>query len=863
MGGESLAPVRRAVLTAAVIWGVAAMPASATAGSLPATSSGTRPGPEILYQPAPQIAELSVKGPFRAAPLLVSGTDAYREGEYLYQDYLWDDRGANTVPGGGNRGVTVQPTAGDVLYPTAERFGRNAADLVEFRVKPTADAVVYRVTLHTARDRDAAVVGIGIDTDRSGGVPTPWPRGAGMTSPGLDAFITAWGTGGEVQTLPAGQPTGLPDGAVQMDTETNQMTIRVPRSRAGMDPGNGVWRYVAGVGLWDGDGFAPVPARRGASDERAASGSDAVDAPGVFNLAFRFDEPQAATTVPPYDTAPGIGNWYEEKQAHLLRQRSSGDLFADVDFGALARGEDRDLHPPRANQARIYPTSLAGEEGITPEGQYRGPLQTYHLRVPPPGDRKPGLTLGLHGATANHTQYAVISPNYLRQLGDERNSLVVTPMGGTGSTEAAPFEAWADVARNFELDSENVAISGYSAGGYASYKWGVLYPDLFGRAFPIVGAARLGANAAENTNFLPFIGSARWIPYMAWNQAVDELAPWIGARLTQDRFNEEGLRSQLWTFPAGDHFTPAYRDEWGPGRDFLDYSRVVRDPSRVDYGIMPAADRPRLGLVANHAYWLSDLTLRDASGDPARDPARGFVAARSLAHGEGDPATRLFTGSHPGPPAPAAIDGSEWTAIEQTAPRNELLLSLTNLASVTVDGRRARLRISRPLTVTIESDGAARVRLDLPLPSDVVSTRIEGGGVSGAREVALDRRGATLQAGGGRHTYVLQRIGGRFVISRRTTRMSRRGVVPVRVSCRTPLSCSGVLRLRLGKRELGRRVFALPTRRRGAIVNVTLNARERRIAKRLRSFRVSAIATVGIGESSGGKVKTSFRVRVR
>src|SRR5437588_2070394 len=49
--------------------------------------------------PAP---ELQVKPPFRARPLLVSGTDAYRAGEYLYQDYLLDDHGADTVSGLGS-----------------------------------------------------------------------------------------------------------------------------------------------------------------------------------------------------------------------------------------------------------------------------------------------------------------------------------------------------------------------------------------------------------------------------------------------------------------------------------------------------------------------------------------------------------------------------------------------------------------------------------------------------------------------------------------------------------------------------------------------------------------------------------------
>ena len=33
-------------------------------------------------------------GPWQAEPILVSGATAYRDGEFLYQDFLYDDHGA-------------------------------------------------------------------------------------------------------------------------------------------------------------------------------------------------------------------------------------------------------------------------------------------------------------------------------------------------------------------------------------------------------------------------------------------------------------------------------------------------------------------------------------------------------------------------------------------------------------------------------------------------------------------------------------------------------------------------------------------------------------------------------------------------
>ena len=145
---------------------------AAQAGSLPTVRSGQPAGPPLLYAKAPHVPQLEVRAPFRARPLLVSGTDAYRGGEYLYQDYLFDDHGADTGANVSPPGTSgFSPASGDLLYPSAARYANNAADLVELRIKPTARAIVYRVTLGTVLADDATVVGIGIDTDRSGGAP--------------------------------------------------------------------------------------------------------------------------------------------------------------------------------------------------------------------------------------------------------------------------------------------------------------------------------------------------------------------------------------------------------------------------------------------------------------------------------------------------------------------------------------------------------------------------------------------------------------------------------------------------------------------------------------------------------------------
>jgi hypothetical protein len=74
--------------------------ASADRGSL-FSGPGERPGPAILYQPLKPAPQLTNTGIWRARPILVSGASAYRRGEFLYQDFLYDDHGARakTDPG--------------------------------------------------------------------------------------------------------------------------------------------------------------------------------------------------------------------------------------------------------------------------------------------------------------------------------------------------------------------------------------------------------------------------------------------------------------------------------------------------------------------------------------------------------------------------------------------------------------------------------------------------------------------------------------------------------------------------------------------------------------------------------------------
>ena len=441
-------------------------------------SGGARPGPAVLYAPPPPAPQLENRSHwFRAPPLLVSGAEAYGDGEYRYQDHLYDDYGAETGaddPGG-------EASAGDLTYPTERsRYGDNAADLVEFRVSVGREAVAYRVTLNTLLAADSTIVAVAFDTDRrtASGVAR-LPRDPGAPFPGTDEAITIWGSGAEHSRFGRGV-RGVPGSAVPVttalpvtaDLEANQLTVVVPRSVS--DP-RGVWRATLAVGLYDAPSGGWLRPQATPSPTRPGGAGPAAAPPGIFNVGFRFAEPVARGATPP-DTA----------QAAALAAGAPTRFAHDLDFAALDRGTERTTVPDHGTQVRIFASHLALGEGRNPRGfpRYLGQLQPYSLTVPSGyhrGDPAP-LTVYLHSLSRHHWQYH--GSVGLAQLGEERGNLVLTPLarGVDGwyqhEAEYDTFEAWADVARHFEVDGDRVTMAGYPwpapgprAWGHPSWGW--------------------------------------------------------------------------------------------------------------------------------------------------------------------------------------------------------------------------------------------------------------------------------------------------------------------------------------------------------------------------------------------------------
>lgn len=694
--------------------------------SLPSVASGARPGPGALYAPAPRAPQLENTGPWRADPVLVSGAQAYREGEWLYQDFLYDDHGATGVPdraapyGPGDH--LYSPTAGTFTYPTDDVYAHNAADLVELRVKPLGRQTAFRVTLNTLKDAQgtAFTIALGDGGDRA------WPHGAGVSSP-ADVFLTWHGDTAELVDAGSGRVLS-PAPVVDVDLERRQVELRVPR--AAWDPGTGVVRTTVGVGLWDteaGSYLAPAPGEATA----ATPGGGTPNGVALVNVGPRFDEPLpqiAGATMA--DTAAGaaaLAPWWRERQQSL--QLTQGDVTpfsADVDFDRLERGVDDESGVPTTGPLnRIFASRHVFGQGLDLDnvcfdisggvnagadcvGRFVGQLQPYSLFVPEAQTprRGFGMTLLLHSLSANYNQYT--DTRNQSQLADRGpGSLVLTPAGRgadgfyAGIAETDTFEAWADVARHYRLDAEWATVSGYSMGGFGTFRLLARWPDLFSAGFSVVGVP--GSVSDQ-------LASLRNTPVLSWTAAADELVNVSDQRAMIAGLTEAGVRFDQRTFLTADHLTLAGNDEYREGADFLGVDKVDRNPVHVSYVVDPREDNAAGQVVADHAYWLSGLTVRDPAAAPT-----GTIDVRSAARGTGDaevlpvaPGAGVMTGGQNQAMAYAS-ETRAWGPVPPTVRADRLEIAATNIGRVVVDPRRAG--VSCRATLDITSDGPLVVEL--------------------------------------------------------------------------------------------------------------------------------------------------------
>ena len=699
----------------------ALLPATAQAGSLYG-GPGPRPGPAILYAPlarAPQLQN-APGSVWHAAPILISGAEAYRDHEFLYQGFLYDDHGAHEQPDPSDPRVSTatfsQPN-GTYTYPTRPAYANNAANLVEFRVKPLARATAFRVTLNTMRD--PTLIAFTMALGSPGAPAHEFPFGANVRAP-AEAFLTVHPDGRRLVAViqdASGRRLGSSPPEVTVDTLRRQIQVVVPH--ADWNPGARVVRMEMGVGLWDSAARSYLLPGVSATASTPGGGGAAQHPAAFFDTAFRTHEPM--TDLHELDSVPATAQspawWRDADQGQALAAGDISSLAAYVDFAKLRAGvSDSSAVPRTGPMDRIMASHFEPAQGVAPGYSstcapgdsgcaYEGQLQPYAIYVPtkPAPAAGYGLTLLLHALFTNYNLY-LSSRNQSEFAEAGPGSIVLTPEARgpdgsyTGLAGTDVFEAMADVAAHYHLNPGRAALTGYSMGGIGTFQLGEQFPDLFGRAFSISGTDDTGM--PENL---------RNLPILMWNMVADEEVPIDGPEQTAANLNSLGYRYELDEFTPGEHNTFALNDEYGPAAQFLAPDRLTRNPAHVTFSTDPSISFAKYGLVADHAYWISGLTVRRAGSKGSIDAVSHGLGAGSPAPSGEQHGAGVLTGGMI--PAIGYVRQYQTWRGAGRAPRatDSLDIRATNLARVTIDPARAGLDCRARLNV--KSDGPIRITL--------------------------------------------------------------------------------------------------------------------------------------------------------
>ena len=599
----------------------------------------------------------------------------------------------------------------DFVYDDGAR-GDNAADIVSTDVTTDGGDLVVAITLNTMRKTDDPVLGIAL-AEPGRGTAQPWPGKSGVEST-WQAFVTA---DRRTASLTAGGRTRRL-AAPHVDAGEHVLQVRVPgwgdRHRLRLDIGAGVQQR----GAWA--------------------------SPGVLDLAFN-----SAAAEPIYDK----DNYRNHAQQDAL-DRGDVDAFAvDLDLDSLrAKTTVRSSWTP-GTQVRVYRTvqDLGGGYGAS-YPRMLGLYQPYTLYIPPgyDPDRPTCLTLLMH--SLNNTNNEYVATSVYPTIAGDRGCLAVTPLAkgvdGWYWDEALvdTLQVLDDVEHLVPVDRDQVTLTGYSMGGYGTYRLATLLPSLFaaGSMWAGVPAYYIWPYPAP-----PISTPSRQSPGMAYDQLVntqhvplfiaqgthDELVPVSGPTAMARRLDDLGYTYRYDLYAGFDHFSFTYIDKWQAWRDWLGHRQRMTSPAEVSFAVRPqswvdsarsAADQKRMLTLLGHLaadlggaldsdYWVHDVrpggtgdvtaTVHLTSGaQAARVPQAHPVRDAT----PGPPYVIGFT-VQAGPPFGHVLTGNDntWGAAPVS---NSLTGTLTNTTSLTVDLAAAGLHLEG-LALHVTTDTRCTLRL--------------------------------------------------------------------------------------------------------------------------------------------------------
>jgi pimeloyl-ACP methyl ester carboxylesterase len=658
----------------------------------------------------------------------------YSRGELVYEDHVFDAYGADNgqdaqrmaiedpleqaVPETYRIDPAIQYVPQEFGIPTGPftfdtHYGDvphvDQADLSEVRLGTDPDRNLWLLARTTTMDDTKPATALLVLLDTNAGTAThSVPFNSGLTTTTAETALFLTGSTGFVADLSNGHIDELPPGSVATNATgyDNGIEARIPAAllRGAANPGVAV---AAGIADASGKAFKTLD-----------------PAPNVANVAFRTHEPAR--------------DWWDKQQALTLQQGTIDPFFTTADLAAMAAGANERYAPGPGYHDRVFHSSptISNEHGDD------GILQHYGVYIPTSyraGTPSP-VQWWFHFRGGNAHIAAAVAPGILEQMGEDADSIVVTPDGrGTsrwyvGKGQVDYLEVWRDVHRLLTLDRNREYIAGHSMGGWASWLLPILYPDRWAAAFPASGPLTQGlwvgctnddrcwqsANDGREKDewTTPLLENLRWVPYANYQGAADELVFASGVTAQMQKMHDLGFRYEYFVYPHEEHYGPPVFDQWAEGVKYEhEFVRDPNPPSLTYIRSMPMehaveqvqADKVPLDFDFDHAYWMSDLQPVDQDKGTARFDGRS-LAIPELRHDivpvAGGPASADQLD-------PYVMEGQAWKYRPGTESprRNAFVATLTGARSVALNMRRMRIQTSRTVSGDITTQAPLRLEL--------------------------------------------------------------------------------------------------------------------------------------------------------
>ncbi len=642
----------------------------------------------------------------------IGGITELCSGHLVYRDYVYDDYGADLgliAPPGTLLNLTTRslsPTAtqpapltasaGDITYP---ENARNTADLIRLELSLEGDLLHIEFELNTLYEPNQSIATLAIDTDNN-------PDTGGGEWPGLGISSTGWD---EIHSFNLGDP------------DTNLITGSIP-----LPPGD-VWRVQAV--LAQANGIVMNVAYRG--PDEVSGGVPAVTAGIAY---FEADK----------------GGYWEDRQAAALM---AGDISAFghvVNVADMRKGVTRAAEVGPGLHERVYTSAytVGAGEGVSFEGEpgihgdtglpceqifnFVGKYQPYAIYIPA-GEGPHSLQLQLHGCGDTHGSQ-MNEPGFQARFGDDPNRIIVSPLsrGPQGFFHHLAERDWLDVLddaiETYDIDEDQLFVSGTSMGGFGALRAAALYPDRFAGMINWVGftgnignlplpgnplaellqqlsggpvaSSGITPGTGADINVIEYVQNLRNVPSVNLYSSADELVHVTTGIAMLTAFDAAEVEHHSYMHTPAEHLTYILLDDWQKEADYIAGRTLQKNPARVTYKTDSLTDAPEYGIVHDKAYWVSAIRERE----------EGVSEVDLESHGCGKERPVFSSGYDAGlDPVPLTwirifrdIAGTEATTAE-----NRLEGALTNVASLRVDTAAACLTAAT--AYHLETDGPVEI----------------------------------------------------------------------------------------------------------------------------------------------------------